>query len=280
MTHSYLYHRIEHAYYARNAEIKASAQGRASAAVVCQTLDEFIVKPIGDDCSIDNAYLAAGNTWLRRQLRAPVRLDDRPFVVGRRPVAGEGLPRRQPDLRLHDIPPFRLSRNHFMIEQRHEGYHVRDLHSTLGTIVNGQPIGGYLRTDDLLLRTGENEVIAGGVDSPFVFSVSIPGSPALSPLRNTRGPRSEPLPSLEKSQRWRCRALHGRASIGACRSGGVRTDAPLSLDRAHKRPVPGYWRDHIAPLACGGPDGVSNMQRQPIRDARAKNAWERRACTR
>jgi hypothetical protein len=170
---SYPYHQIEHAYYARNVEIKASAHGRASAVVVCQTLDEFIVKLTGDACPIDNAYLAAGNPWLQRQLHAPVGLGNRPFVVGRRPVAAEGLPPRQPDLVLDDTGPFRLSRNHFMIEQRHEGYHVRDLRSTLGTIVNGQRIGGDFRTDDVLLRAGKNEVIAGGVDSLFVFSVSI-----------------------------------------------------------------------------------------------------------
>lgn len=38
----YPYRRIEDAYYARRADIKASAQGRALAAIVCQTLDEFI----------------------------------------------------------------------------------------------------------------------------------------------------------------------------------------------------------------------------------------------
>jgi hypothetical protein len=43
-------------------------------------------------------------------------------------------------------------------------------------------------------------------------------------------------------------------------------------------PCPGYWRDHVVPLACGGPDAVSNMQWQTIADARAKDAWERRAC--
>ena len=45
--------------------------------------------------------------------------------------------------------------------------------STLGTIVNGQPIGQHFRSDDAPLRAGENEVIAGGVDSRFVFSVLI-----------------------------------------------------------------------------------------------------------
>ena len=45
----YPYRRIEDAHYARNATIKASAQGRAPAAVVCQTLDEFIAKSPGHE---------------------------------------------------------------------------------------------------------------------------------------------------------------------------------------------------------------------------------------
>ena len=79
----------------------------------------------------------------------------------------------EPDLKLDDTSPFRLSRNHFMIEKRDGCYYVHDLCSTLGTIVNGEPIGNHFRGDDAALRAGENEVIAGGVDSPFVFSVFI-----------------------------------------------------------------------------------------------------------
>ena len=123
--------------------------------------------------SANNAYLAAKNPLLRPQLRNPIRIGDLPFIVGREPVAEEGTPPLQTDLKLNDAAPFRLSRNHFMIERRDSGYHVRDLRSTLGTIVNGEPIGNYFRTDDALLRGGENQVIAGGVDSPFVFSVFI-----------------------------------------------------------------------------------------------------------
>ena len=44
-------------------------------------------------------------------------------------------------------------------------------------------------------------------------------------------------------------------------------------------PCPGYRKDHIVPLACGGPDTVSNLQWQTIREARAKDHWERRGCT-
>jgi CRP/FNR family cyclic AMP-dependent transcriptional regulator len=96
--------------------------------------------------------------------------------VTRRPskrLKGQGPPRLQPDLKLDDTVPFRPSRNHFIIEKRDGSYYVRDLCSTLGTIVNGEPIGNHFRGDDARLQAGENEVIAGGVDSPFVFSVFI-----------------------------------------------------------------------------------------------------------
>ena len=43
---------------------------------------------------------------------------------------------------------------------------------------------------------------------------------------------------------------------------------------------PGYRKDHIRPLACGGADAVWNLQWQTIADARAKDAWERKACGR
>jgi CRP/FNR family transcriptional regulator, cyclic AMP receptor protein len=122
---------------------------------------------------VNNAYLAAKSPWLRTQFPGPLGLSDLPFVVGRGPLARQGLPLLQPDLKLHDTAPFRLSRNHFMIEKRDQNYYVRDLRSTLGTIVNGEPIGDHFRGDEALLRAGENEVIAGGVNSPFVFSVFI-----------------------------------------------------------------------------------------------------------
>jgi hypothetical protein len=121
----------------------------------------------------NRAYLAAKNPSLQAQLHTPIGLGDLPFVVGRTPVAGENPAPLQPDLKLDDSAPFRLSRNHFLIEKRDGSYHVRDLFSTLGTLVNGEPVGTHFRTDDAPLRPGENEVIAGGVDSSFVFSVFV-----------------------------------------------------------------------------------------------------------
>lgn len=39
---------------------------------------------------------------------------------------------------------------------------------------------------------------------------------------------------------------------------------------------PGYVRDHIIPLACGGPDTVANLQWQTTADAKAKDRVERK----
>jgi hypothetical protein len=43
---------------------------------------------------------------------------------------------------------------------------------------------------------------------------------------------------------------------------------------------PGYVKDHIVPLACGGPDSVANLQWQTVAAAKAKDAWERKGCVR
>lgn len=41
---------------------------------------------------------------------------------------------------------------------------------------------------------------------------------------------------------------------------------------------PGWIVDHIIPLDCGGPDAPLNMQWQTVRDAKAKDRWERIGC--
>ena len=50
---------------------------------------------------------------------------------------------------------------------------VRDLCSGLGTIVNGRSIGRDFPTDVADLASGGNEVIAGGRDSPYRFSITV-----------------------------------------------------------------------------------------------------------
>lgn len=43
-------------------------------------------------------------------------------------------------------------------------------------------------------------------------------------------------------------------------------------------PCAGHVVDHIAPLACGGPDLASNMQYQTIAAGKLKDTWERKNC--
>jgi hypothetical protein len=42
---------------------------------------------------------------------------------------------------------------------------------------------------------------------------------------------------------------------------------------------PGWIKDHVVPLACGGADAVTNLQWQAIADAKAKDRWERQGCS-
>jgi hypothetical protein len=81
-----------------------------------------------------------------------------------------------------------------------------------------------------------------------------------------------------------CVALPISASAKEHRSASVKREFQLT----HPCPAtgrisgacPGYVKDHILQLACGGPDAVANLQWQTIRDAKAKDNWETKGCTR
>lgn len=62
-------------------------------------------------------------------------------------------------------------------------------------------------------------------------------------------------------------ALHQFQAAHPCPSTGRKTGA-----------CPGYVKDHIKPLACGGPDAVGNLQWQTTADAKAKDKIERKGC--
>jgi len=94
-----------------------------------------------------------------------------PFSVGRLPVADESEPFAPVDLKLPDSRPFRLSRQHFALDWRQQGYGVLDLRSTLGTELNGEFLGHHFGKDFEYLKLGENTITAGGDGSPFTFTV-------------------------------------------------------------------------------------------------------------
>jgi hypothetical protein len=45
-------------------------------------------------------------------------------------------------------------------------------------------------------------------------------------------------------------------------------------------PCPGYIKDHVKPLVCGGADTVENLQWQTVADAKAKDRLEMSCCKR
>ena len=96
-----------------------------------------------------------------------------PFTVGRQPDQDEASPVIALDLAITEPPPYRLSRAHFSLIGRNGEVVVRDLASTLGTIVNDRPIGREFPADSAPLHEGENTIVAGGRGSPFVFAVTL-----------------------------------------------------------------------------------------------------------
>ena len=103
----------------------------------------------------------------------PMPITQLPFTVGRKPDDAEAPALIAADLAIPEPPPYRLSRAHFSLVAQGGEVLVRDLASTLGTIVNDRPLGRDFPVDSAPLREGENTIIAGGRGSPFVFTVTL-----------------------------------------------------------------------------------------------------------
>jgi len=103
----------------------------------------------------------------------PIPIPHLPFTVGRRPDDHEPGSVIPADLAIAEDEPHRLSRAHFSLISDEGRILVRDLNSTLGTTVNGQPLGRDFPVDSAPLHKGENTVVAGGDGSTFVFSVNL-----------------------------------------------------------------------------------------------------------
>ena len=87
----------------------------------------------------------------------PIRIPHLPFTVGRRHDQHEPPSVITPDLAIGEDEPHRLSRAHFSLIRDGDDILVRDLNSTLGTIVNGQPLGRDFPVDSAPLRTGREQ---------------------------------------------------------------------------------------------------------------------------
>jgi hypothetical protein len=103
----------------------------------------------------------------------PIKIPHLPFTIGRQHDKHEPSSVITPDLAIPEEQPHRLSRAHFMLIRDDDEILVRDLNSTLGTIVNDQPLGHDFPIDSAPLRKGDNSVVAGGAGSPFAFVVTL-----------------------------------------------------------------------------------------------------------
>ena len=103
----------------------------------------------------------------------PIRIAHLPFTVGRQPGEQETGATIAPDLAIFEPAPYRLSRAHFTLMRREGELLVRDLNSTLGTIVNDRPLGRDFPSDSAALHKGDNTLVAGGKGSPFAFVVTV-----------------------------------------------------------------------------------------------------------
>jgi CRP/FNR family transcriptional regulator, cyclic AMP receptor protein len=103
----------------------------------------------------------------------PIAIERLPFTVGRQPNEEESAPLVTPDLTIPEPGPYRLSRAHFSLIAHGGGVVVRDLHSTLGTVVNDRPLGRDFPHDSAPLHRGDNVIVAGGKGSPFTFTVTL-----------------------------------------------------------------------------------------------------------
>ena len=96
-----------------------------------------------------------------------------PFRIGRAANGDRKTESAQNDLDIVDGEPFQVSRKHCLIEREGECFYVRDSGSSLGTIVNGSPIGVKHASLSEMLKPGKNNIILGTVRSPFKFVIEI-----------------------------------------------------------------------------------------------------------
>jgi len=102
-------------------------------------------------------------------------IQDFPFRIGR--DEGDGHNYRtsgtQNNLSVQDNEPFQVSRKHCFIEKEGDSFYVRDNGSSLGTIVNGVPIGVKQISLSEALKSGENTLMLGTARSSFKFLIEI-----------------------------------------------------------------------------------------------------------
>lgn len=95
-----------------------------------------------------------------------------PFRIGAFGPEGPNLKNRQNHLNISlSSTPMPISRQHCQIEIMDNGVYLVDLGSRTTTVVNGKHIGRAKGHYKWPLQKGENEVVLGGAESPYVLKM-------------------------------------------------------------------------------------------------------------
>ena len=96
-----------------------------------------------------------------------------PFRIGRLDESGESSPSENNTLSIPDQKPYQISRSHCSIEEHSGRYLIRDLGSTLGTVVNEKRLSINHENLSQELVQGENTIVLGRDDSPHIFRIIV-----------------------------------------------------------------------------------------------------------
>jgi len=148
-----------------------------------------------------------------------------PFLVGRisrqRDTASQ-----KPDLVIQESEPYRISQLHLSMERRGNRIFLVDRNSRYGSIVNnillGEKIGGVA---EISLNPGDNEIVPGGRNSPYIFKMKVITDDRTGPLHDQVWFENRIIPvaslysrichetsDILASQRDDCHALLNKAS--------------------------------------------------------------------
>lgn len=120
--------------------------------------------------------LRPGSPEIESQIgRDGVLVENLPFSVGRRAVAGEAATKVEAELLLRVTKPYEMAPKHFVLEEQGGSLAIRDLGTVLGTLVDGIRIANFEQSDSAPLKLGVTEIQAGGLDSTANFTLVVTG---------------------------------------------------------------------------------------------------------
>jgi hypothetical protein len=153
--------------------LQAAPPADAATTDLPPTAEEPAPAPVSEHKSPVLQIQAASERLIALIGEAPISISRLPFMVGRKAGKGEQELIVEPDLPLEEPPPHHISRRHFLIYAQDGTLLLRDLESTLGTTVNGVPIGRKAAASVAELKPGENRVTAGDAQSSYAFVISV-----------------------------------------------------------------------------------------------------------